>query len=469
MINRVQDPSPDRARFRRRVGPGGKHFGVCANATHTSPLTDPCGMGRGLRASTRLGLYGLIWLLACFAFSLCQLRQAAPLEPPTAAPLSARAHRIAPGRANTTAQAGARLDAVVAQALPLALPAAQWRLEPPAPQTRLTGQKFAGNDPPPPPGPRRYTITGPCAPLRLGVALLQRLCAAQAVSAAARAVQSPRPQVLWTEQGALEIRVGSRVSHVFRFPSREAALAELARPLPRPALVLVIDDLGQRAEPAESLAALPFPVTFAIWPHAPAAAQTAALAVQRRLDSLAHLPMEALPRSGGSRPRPGPGALRANMSAQDMSAALEEAFGALPTALGLNNHMGSAFTGNAAACGRLCALLSGRGVFVLDSVTQAHSSLEREARAAGLISASRDVFLDTRRDAAAISAALDAAARAARKNGFAVAVGHPYPETLRALRAWQDTAGVAVVPLRRLIWHLAQKNLLEPGRCEQRR
>ena len=48
------------------------------------------------------------------------------------------------------------------------------------------------------------------------------------------------------------------------------------------------------------------------------------------------------------------------------------------------------------------------------------------------------------------------AAARARAHGMAVAIGHPYPETLRALSDWQDKEGVAVVPLRRIIWKLAQ-------------
>lgn len=434
-----------------------------ASKTNTGPLTDPKGIGGGLRASTRLGLGGLLWLLACFAFSFWLGSQAVtPLEPPTAVTVPLRADQVLQGQGDMAAkQARARLDATVEQALPMALPTARWRLERVVSQADPAVQKPVGAALPQGPLPRCYTVTGPCAPLRLGVALLQRLCAAPAASQAGRA-DKPRPQVLWTEQGALEIRVDGRVSHVFHFPGRAAALAELARPLPKPALVLIIDDLGQSLEPAQFLAALPFPVTFAIWPRSPAAAQTAALAMQRRLDSLAHLPMEALPRRGGFRPRPGPGALWVDMSLQAMSVVLEEDLKALPSAVGLNNHMGSRFTGNAAACGRLCSLLAGRGLFVLDSLTQADSFLEREARAAGLVSASRAVFLDTVRDVAAISAALDAAARKAREKGFAVAVGHPYPETLRALRRWQDTAGVAVVPLRRLIWHLAQQDCLPP-------
>lgn len=431
------------------------------NKTNTGPLTDPKGIVGGLRASTRLGLGGLIWLLASFAFSVWLGSEAGTPLAPTVATVPLRTGRVAQDRGDMAAeQARARLDVAVEQVLPLALPAALWRVGHTAAQADPSAQKPAGNEPPQGPLPRCYTVTGPCAPLRLGVALSQRLCAAQPASLAGNTAPSPRPQVLWTEQGALEIRLAGRMSHVFRFPGREAALAELARPLPRPALVLVIDDLGQRLDPAEFLAALPFPVTLAIWPRSPAAAQTAALAMHRRLDSLVHLPMEALPRPGGFRPRPGAGALRVDMGLQAMRAALEEDLKALPTAVGLNNHMGSAFTGDAAACSRLCSLLAGRGLFVLDSVTQADSFLEREARATGLISASRAVFLDTRRDVAAISAALDAAARKAREKGFAVAIGHPYPETLRALRGWQDTAGVAVVPLRRLIWHLAQQACL---------
>ena len=80
----------------------------------------------------------------------------------------------------------------------------------------------------------------------------------------------------------------------------------------------------------------------------------------------------------------------------------------------------------------------------------------------------RAVFLDTRRDVSAVLAALDAAAAKARSAGFAVAIGHPYAETLSALRRWQDKAGVAVVPLRRLVWYLAQLQARDGARGGKR-
>lgn len=175
------------------------------------------------------------------------------------------------------------------------------------------------------------------------------------------------------------------------------------------------------------------------------------------LDCLLHLPMEPLPRADGSRPKPGPGALFVDMSPQALAAVLEPDLVAAPAALGLNNHMGSRFTGNAAAIRLLCAQLAGRGLVVLDSLTQPHSRLAEETRAAGLVSVSRAIFLDTNRETSAILAALDTAAAKARSVGFAVAIGHPCSETLSALRRWWDKTGTAVVPLRRLVWHLVQR------------
>ena len=69
-----------------------------------------------------------------------------------------------------------------------------------------------------------------------------------------------------------------------------------------------------------------------------------------------------------------------------------------------------------------------------------------------------------RRESSAVLAALDAAAARARSAGFAVAIGHPYPETLSALRRWQDKAATPVVPLRRLVWHLAQRQAARDAR-----
>lgn len=419
---------------------------------NNSPPTSASGAGGGLCASDWLGLGGLAWLLCALAFSLWWGEElTAPdtaeensLAAVSAVEIDAAGQQPTPSVHEREARFTLdRVEALVIQTLPRALPLAHWRREEEPPSG------VAETD------ARRYRIAGPCAPLRLAVALLEKL------RAAAAADSSLLPRLAWTDEGVLELRLNGRLSHSFYFPGRERELADLARPLPAAALVLVIDDLGQSLEAAEALAALPFPVTLALWPRASGTGAAANLAGQRGLDCLVHMPMEPLPRADGSRPKPGAGALFTDMSPQALAAALEPALSAVPTALGLNNHMGSRFTGSASASRQLCAQLAGRGFAVLDSLTSPHSRLAEAARAAGLVSVTRAVFLDTQRKTDAILAALDAAAARARSGGFAVAIGHPYPETLSALRRWRDKAGTAVIPLRRLIWHLAQRQTSE--------
>ncbi len=419
---------------------------------NNSPPTSASGAGGGLCASDWLGLGGLAWLVCALAFSLWWGEElTAPdtaeensLAAVSAVEIDAAGQQPTPSVHEREARFTLdRVEALVIQTLPRALPLAHWRREEEPPSG------VAETD------ARRYRIAGPCAPLRLAVALLEKL------RAAAAADSSLLPRLAWTDEGVLELRLNGRLSHSFHFPGRERELADLARPMPAAALVLVIDDLGQSLEAAEALAALPFPVTLALWPRASGTGAAANLAGQRGLDCLVHMPMEPLPRADGSRPKPGAGALFTDMSPQALAAALEPALSAVPTALGLNNHMGSRFTGSASASRQLCAQLAGRGFAVLDSLTSPHSRLAEAARAAGLVSVTRAVFLDTNRKTDAILAALDAAAARARSGGFAVAIGHPYPETLSALRRWRDKAGTAVIPLRRLIWHLAQRQTSE--------
>jgi len=381
------------------------------------------------------------------------------------------------GQSVDRAQALVFLDALAARALPLALPQAHWQKDdtpggasgsmPGASLMAGTGQNAAqpALGAAAAPGDaleatalaadvRRFTITGPCAPLRLGLALLDGL--REAAAARALPFKPGQAAVRWTPEGTLEIVLRGSVCHVFVFPGREGELADLAQPLPPAALALVLDDMGQKLEAADDVASLPFPVTMAIWPRSPHARETAMTAAARRLDCLLHQPMEALPRADKRRPDPGPGALFTHMGEAELRETLAANLRSLPTVIGLNNHMGSAFTGNAALCATLCGLLRGSGLAVLDSVTRPEPQLAAAAREAGLVALERDVFLDTRRDVAAVLKALDAAAARARAHGVAVAIVHPYPETLRALSDWQDKEGTAVVPLRRIIWKLAQ-------------
>jgi polysaccharide deacetylase 2 family uncharacterized protein YibQ len=94
------------------------------------------------------------------------------------------------------------------------------------------------------------------------------------------------------------------------------------------------------------------------------------------------------------------------------------------------------------------ATLRARHLFFLDSRTGPDSRAIDAAKAAGVMTAGRDIFLDDDQAPAAVAAQLELLAREAKRTGVAIAIGHPHDATLRLLKDWlaQDH-GVTLVPL----------------------
>lgn len=93
-------------------------------------------------------------------------------------------------------------------------------------------------------------------------------------------------------------------------------------------------------------------------------------------------------------------------------------------------------------------------LFFLDSRTSAGSQAHRIAREMGIPTAKRHVFLDNSVDQAHISEQLHRLAEMANQQGYAIGIGHPYPETLLALKQTLPVirqAGVRIVPISRLV------------------
>ena len=68
-----------------------------------------------------------------------------------------------------------------------------------------------------------------------------------------------------------------------------------------------------------------------------------------------------------------------------------------------------------------------------DRRASAQTVAAAQAQKIGLASVSRDVFLDDVRTEQAITTQLDTAIKLAHKQGSAVMIGHPYPQTLAVL------------------------------------
>lgn len=236
------------------------------------------------------------------------------------------------------------------------------------------------------------------------------------------------------------------------------AEAATAVPLPvepapvddRPQLAIVIDDVGHSYALGRRIIDLPVPVALAILPQTLSAARLATEAHAQGQAVMLHLPMENT--AGLSI---GPGGLYSAMPREELLASLDDSLSRFAPIDGVNNHMGSRLTAERAPMDWVMGELQQRGLFFVDSRTTAQTQAAFAAEAAGVRNLSRDVFLDNQRDPEAIHRAFQRGLAVARKNGSALLIGHPYPETLDYLERWlpglADREGVVVVSVQSML------------------
>lgn len=195
-----------------------------------------------------------------------------------------------------------------------------------------------------------------------------------------------------------------------------------------PLISIVIDDLGDNWQEGVAAVGLPGPVACAFLPESPHTRHLAERAHAARKEILVHLPLE--PVAGKAHPL----ALSAQRATPDRDDWLGEMLAAVPYAAGVNNHQGSLATSNRGAMHWLMRELSLRGAgYFVDSMTSAASVAYPLARAYGIPSTRRRVFLDHQRGEAETRMQFQRLVQIAKQNGGALAIGHPYPETLAVL------------------------------------
>lgn len=213
-------------------------------------------------------------------------------------------------------------------------------------------------------------------------------------------------------------------------------LSSLAAALPAsaadaPVVAIIIDDLGHALDPGLQVAALPGPVACSVLPHTPSGRLLAERCHASGKEVMLHLPMQPIDPAE----QPGVGALEIRQARGELLQRLEAAMAAVPHASGVNNHMGSLLTRHLAQMQWVMESLGAkRNLFFVDSVTTSASVAWRVAVSNGLRTVRRDVFLDISSRPEDIREALTRLKNEARRRGFALAIGHPYPETLAALR-----------------------------------
>jgi hypothetical protein len=227
--------------------------------------------------------------------------------------------------------------------------------------------------------------------------------------------------------------------------------AALTPPLEgRAQVAIVLDDMGLSQFRSDRAISLPRPITLAILPYGNNLDGLVARARAAGHEILVHLPME--PRSQDA--DPGPNALLTGLSLAELDRRIAANLLRLDGYVGINNHMGSRFTASEREMRRVMRALQARDLLFLDSLTTGKSTGYRLAREYGIPTVVRDVFLDNDRDPAKIRRQLALTAARARETGHAIAIGHPYPETLDALEGWLPglrDRGLVLVPVSALV------------------
>jgi polysaccharide deacetylase 2 family uncharacterized protein YibQ len=203
----------------------------------------------------------------------------------------------------------------------------------------------------------------------------------------------------------------------------------LASPVFAGKLAIVIDDFGYRPQTENQVLAMPATISVAVLPNAPHAREMATKAHNAGHEVLIHLPMAPLSKQPLEKDT-----LRPEMSQEEVARIIQDAVTKVPFAVGLNNHMGSAMTSSLPGMEKVMQALSRYNLYFLDSMTIGNSQAMRAASGTGVKVIKRKVFLDDTQNEADIRVQFNRAIQLARRNGSAIAIGHPHPSTVRVLQ-----------------------------------
>jgi uncharacterized protein len=215
-------------------------------------------------------------------------------------------------------------------------------------------------------------------------------------------------------------------------------------------LAVVIDDVGYNKARGLRAINLPGAVTIAVLPFAPHTQALIHHAAKAGREIIVHQPMEP---SASAHARSEHGTLTLAMNHEKFDALVKAALDAVPMRVGLSNHTGSLLTQHHGPMRRLMSQLNQRGLYFLDSRTTPQTVALDVAHQQGVPALKRDVFLDHNPRPQAIHLAFERAISLARKQGHAVLIGQPYPQSLAYLenRLAQLPRGINLVPASALV------------------
>ena len=199
----------------------------------------------------------------------------------------------------------------------------------------------------------------------------------------------------------------------------------------RPAIAIIIDDLGNNLEAGKRVINSDWPIACSILPARTFSKEIAELAHLEGKEVLVHMPMQAKDKRNF-----GQGELTVNMTNRDFTLTVNTNIDSVPYARGVNNHMGSLLTQFEDYMDLFMQTLANRDeyLYFIDSRTTASTVARAIANEYHIPNLERDVFLDSVvNDREHVRKQLKRLVQTANVQGYALAIGHPYETTLSVL------------------------------------
>lgn len=218
---------------------------------------------------------------------------------------------------------------------------------------------------------------------------------------------------------------------------------------PRPRIAVVLTGLGLASKVTEAaIKELPGGITLSFTPYSRKLNQWVALARVNGHEVMLDLPMEPTSYPDDD---PGPQALLTALSSRQNLDRLRWTIGRATGYVGLAGVMGSRFAASKEHMEPVLEELREQGLLFLDNRASDRSLAAALAGEIGVPSAVSDRSLDrVQASRVAIDARLIQIENVARSEGFAVAMGRPYPVTIERLREWAkglEARGFALAPI----------------------
>jgi uncharacterized protein len=289
------------------------------------------------------------------------------------------------------------------------------------------------------PAPKRKTRPKKQPPVQVfrivaGVAILLALVVAGGYWAHQRLRTAPSPDRIAEPPAApLRSKTVPPAYEVYSAETEKAPKRPPANKAPktRPEVAIIIDDLGYDRAMANKFIEMNTVLTISVLPDSPFLKSIVAAANQKGYEILLHLPMEP---DEYPRIQPGPGALLMEMSPDELIAQLYHDLGQVPHLIGVNNHMGSRMTKDPPKLRQVFSVLKKEGLFFIDSRTTAETQCEPSARLLQVPFAERDVFIDHSTDPEFIRRQIKRLINRAKRQGYAIGIGHPHLITFQILQ-----------------------------------